>query len=235
MKSRRGKGYDNLERQLGDLKSLFGNRRWRRNTFVGVSLAVVGVIGLWGVGFYSPELIDASLKGLSDVDKSHVKSVGTFLQDVGALLGMLAFTWIATRMGRRLAFGSAFVFCWVVVSGIFLILNKEWQVYIMYPLLGFATLSLFGGYSIYFPELYPTRLRATGTGFCYNVGRVLAAAVILFKIPIRDAFTRAGFTEVFKIVSVVLASVYLLGLIVLIWAPETKGKPLPEDDDEAEE
>ena len=119
----------------------------------------------------------------------------------------------------------------MVVSGVFMFLRTDWQIYVMLPLLGFATLSLFGGYSIYFPELFPTRLRATGVGFCYNVGRVGAAAVILFKIPIREAFTNAGFTEVFRSVSVALASVYIIGLLVLIWAPETKDKPLPTDDD----
>ncbi len=217
---------DNLERQLGDIKSLFRTPRWRRNTLVGVSLAVVGVIGLWGVGFYSPELINEALAGLDDAHKSDVKAMGTLLQDVGALLGMLAFTYIATRMGRRLAFGGAFVFCWVIVSGVFLLLSKEWHAYVMLPVLGFATLSLFGGYSIYFPELYPTRLRSTGTGFCYNVGRVLAAVVILFKIPLREATGGSIVT-----VAVILAGVYLLGLVVLIWAPETKDKPLPTDDD----
>ncbi|NOX54895.1 MAG: MFS transporter [Planctomycetes bacterium] len=222
---------DNLERQLGDLKSLFGTPRWRRNTFVGVSLAVIGVIGLWGVGFYSPELIQEALKNASPQQQSNVKAMGTLLQDVGALLGMLAFTYVATRMGRRIAFAGAFVFCWVIVSGVFLTLTEAWHAYVMLPVLGFATLSLFGGYSIYFPELYPARLRSTGTGFCYNVGRVLAAMVILFKIPIREAFAQAGFTQVFRAVSVVLASVYLLGLIVLIWAPETRGKPLPTDED----
>ncbi len=55
---------DNLERQMGDIRSLFSDPRWRRNTLVGLSLAVVGVIGLWGVGFYSPELIDTALKDL---------------------------------------------------------------------------------------------------------------------------------------------------------------------------
>jgi hypothetical protein len=225
---------DNLERQLGDIKSLFGTSRWRRNTIVGVSLAVIGVIGLWGVGFYSPELIGEALKDVPLEERTSVKAMGTLLQDVGALLGMLAFTYIATQLGRRLAFGSAFVFCWVVVSGVFLLLDSEWHAYIMLPLLGFATLSLFGGYSIYFPEIYPTRLRSTGTGFCYNVGRVLAAAVILFKIPIREAFTEAGFTNVFRLVAVTLAAVYLVGLVVLIWAPETKGRPLPTDEDEEE-
>jgi MFS family permease len=225
---------ENLERELGDIKSLFGKKRWRRNTLVGVFLAVIGVIGLWGVGFYSPELIGEALKDLPVQQQSNVKAMGTLLQDVGALFGMLAFTYIATRMGRKTAFGMAFIFCWIVVSGVFIFLTESWHAYVMLPLLGFATLSLFGGYSIYFPELYPTRLRSTGTGFCYNVGRVLAAAVILFRIPIREGFTQAGFTEVFRTVSVVLASVYLLGLVVLIWAPETKDKPLPTDEDEGE-
>ncbi len=222
---------DNVDRQLGDIKSLFGTPRWRRNTLVGLALAVVGVIGLWGVGFYSPELIGEALKDLPVQEQSNVKAMGTLLQDVGAALGMLTFTYVATHMGRKIAFGGCMIFCWVVVSGVFLFLDSAWQAYVMLPILGFATLSLFGGYSIYFPELYPTRLRATGTGFCYNVGRVVAAAVILFRIPIRDAFAAAGFTEIFRSVSVALASVYLLGLLVLIWAPETKDKPLPTDDD----
>ena len=46
----------------------------------------------------------------------------------------------------------------------------------MIPLMGFGQLSLFGGYALYFPELFPTRLRSTGTSFCYNVGRFVAAS-----------------------------------------------------------
>jgi MFS family permease len=221
---------DNLERQMGDIRSLFSVPRWRRNTIVGLSLAVVGVIGLWGVGFYSPELINTALKGLPTEEVTVVKAKATALQDVGALLGMLAFTWIATRMGRKLAFGLAFLFCWIVVSAVFVLLREPWHAYILCPLLGFATLSVFVGYSIYFPELYPTRLRASGTGFCYNVGRVLAALVIILKNPIRNAFDGMGFEEPFRTVSLVLASVYLLGLVVLIWAPETRGQPLPTEE-----
>jgi len=225
----------NLGRQLGDIKGLFATPRWRRNTIVGVSLAVVGVIGLWGIGFFSPELIEAALKEkhLTAEQLSNAKAMGTLLQDVGALLGMLAFTYIATHVGRRIAFGGAFIFCWIVVSGVFMFLSQSWQVYVFLPILGFATLSLFGGYSIYFPELYPARLRSTGTGFCYNVGRVLAAGVIVMKIPLGEMFKTSGTTnlQLLRIVSVVLASVYLLGLGILFWAPETKGKPLPTDDD----
>ncbi|HAK97083.1 MAG TPA: MFS transporter [Planctomycetes bacterium] len=221
---------ENLDRQLGDIKGLFTTPRWRRNTLVGLSLALVGVIGLWGVGFYTPELIDSALGELPREELGNIKSMGMLLQDVGAFFGMLAFTWIATRMGRRLAFGGAFVCCWVVVSAVFLFLDERWHAYAMLPFLGFVTLSLFGGYSIYFPEIYPTRLRSTGTGFCYNVGRVVAALFILFKIPIRNLFDGMGFEQPFRSVSLVLALVYLAGLIVLFWAPETKGRPLPTDD-----
>ncbi len=221
---------ENLDRQLGDIKGLFKTPRWRHHTFVGITLALVGVIGLWGVGFYSPELIDSALHGLPAQEVGNVKAMGTLLQDLGSLLGMLTFTWIATRIGRRTAFGGAFVCSWLVVSAVFMFLDTEWQAYIMLPFLGFATLSIFGGYSIYFPELYPTRLRSTGTGFCYNVGRVVAALFILFRIPIRSLFDELGFQEPFRSVSLVLAFVYLGGLIVLFWAPETKGKPLPTDD-----
>jgi len=219
-----------LDRQLGDLKSLFGTKRWRRNTFVGVSLAVIGVIGLWGIGFWSPELIQDVFKGqLSDKELSNLKSNGLIIQNIGAFFGMVAFTYVATRLGRRLAFGLAFFIGWVVVSGVFLFLGSEWQVYPMYFILGFATLALFGGYAIYFPELYPTRLRSTGTGFCYNVGRVVAATIMLFKIPIDAAL--AGAKGYFRTAMAAFALVYLLGFIVLIWAPETKGRPLPTDDE----
>jgi hypothetical protein len=118
----------------------------------------------------------------------------------------------------------------LTVTSVFLTLREPSHVYWMSLLVGFATLSLFGGYSIYFPEIYPTRLRSSGTGFCYNVGRILAALVLVLKDPIRGGFESFGFTEPFRSVSVLLASVYLLGLVVLIFAPETKDHPLPTED-----
>ena len=89
-------------------------------------------------------------------------------------------------------------------------------------MMGFAQLSVFAGYSIYFPELFPTRLRGTGVGFCYNTVRYLAApAPILFGyLATQMSFRQAA---------VFMASVYVVGLIALIWAPETQGQPLPED------
>ena len=85
-----------------------------------------------------------------------------------------------------------------------------------------AQLGVFAGYSIYFPELFPTRLRGTGVGFCYNTVRYLAApAPALLGV----LSTQIGFRNA----AAAMAFVYIVGMVALIWAPETKGRELPED------
>jgi hypothetical protein len=96
----------------------------------------------------------------------------------------------------------------------------------MLPMMGFATLSVFAGYSIYFPELFPTRLRGTGVGFCYNTVRYLAAPAPSLLGHL------SGWVGSFRHAAVLMCAIYLVGMIALIWAPETKGKPLPEDETE---
>jgi hypothetical protein len=93
----------------------------------------------------------------------------------------------------------------------------------MLPLMGFATLSVFAGYSIYFPELFPTRLRGTGVGFCYNTVRYLAAPIPALLGHLSE------WMGSFRQAAIAMTTIYLVGIIALIWAPETKGKPLPED------
>ena len=97
------------------------------------------------------------------------------LQDVGAFFGMIVFTVVTARIGRRKTFGLSFLACFVVVFGVFGFMNQEWQIYLLVPLVGFTTLTVFGGYAIYLPELFPTRLRSTGTSLCYNAARFLTA------------------------------------------------------------
>jgi hypothetical protein len=92
----------------------------------------------------------------------------------------------------------------------------------MLPLMGFAQLAVFAGYSIYFPEIYPTRLRGTGVGFCYNTVRYLAAP---FPYMLGWLSTQMPF----RTAAIVMSAIYVVGMVALAWAPETKGQPLPED------
>jgi MFS family permease len=217
-----------LQAEMGDLRELLGTPRWRRNTIIGLTLALAGVIGLWGVGFWTPELISFALRDESGALQTQTRAVGTLLQDVGAFFGVFAFTVMAARIGRRPAFAISFVLALAVTLFVFNTLTTRSQVYWMLPLLGFSTLTVFGGYAIYFPELYPTRLRSTGTGVCYNVGRVIAAVGPFTTGGLTVAYQAAGINDPFRAACSTVALIFLLGLVVLPFAPETKDQPLPE-------
>lgn len=215
-------------KRVGAMGDLFSNPLWRKNLFVGVALGLAGMAGLWGIGFFSPELISTALKGQPQSVVDNVRGQATALQDVGSFCGMLAFTFVATYAGRRKAFAGAFILCLGVTIFVFNSLHTPTDAYWMLPVMGFVQLSLFGGYSIYFPELFPTRLRGTGISFCYNIVRYLAAAFPLMLGKLNEIFLHQGVNEPFRKSATVLSFIFLLGLVALIWAPETKGKPLPE-------
>jgi MFS family permease len=228
-----------LQKQLGSLKELFGTPRWRRNAIVGMLLAFAGVVGLWGIGFFSPELIRSALgkslrqEGLSPEEVSGQLTmwvgVVSMLQNLGAFLGIYAFSRLTHVTGRKFAFALSFVLALLSTALTFWFLRDRGDVFWMIPLMGFCQLSLFGGYAIYFPELFPTRLRSTGTSFCYNVGRFVAAVGPLTLGQLASVvFTSPDRLERLRYAGVTMCSFFLIGLAVLPFAPETKGQPLPE-------
>ena len=178
----RGRG----KHKLGSLAELFGDPRWRRNTIVGMMLAFAGVVGLWGIGFFSFDLVDVVFRkhfqgqGLSPQQiagkLTFWKGITSLLQNAGAFLGIYAFARVTHLIGRKPAFAISFVLAAAATAVTFWFLDTFWQIFVLIPIMGFCQLALFGGYAIYFPELFPTRLRSTGTSFCYNVGRLVAAA-----------------------------------------------------------
>ncbi|MBN2327252.1 MAG: MFS transporter [Candidatus Omnitrophica bacterium] len=226
---RKSKEATDGSKHVGSIPDLFRDKRWRRNTIVGVCLGLSGMAGLWGIGFFSPELISTALEGSDQKVIDTVRGYGTALQDVGSLLGMITFTIIATYIGRRLAFLGSFILCLFVTIFVFNNLKTGMDAYWMLPMMGFAQLSVFAGYSIYFPELFPTRLRGTGVGFCYNVVRYLTAVFPSMLFGMKTLLISMDVAEPFRLAATIMSSIFILGMIALIWAPETKDQPLPED------
>lgn len=210
------------KRSIGSPVELFRDPRWRRNTIVGLFLGVSGMIGLWGIGFFSPELISTALRGAPQDVVDRVRGLGTAFQDVGSFFGMVTFTLVASFLSRRLAFLGALLLSMVVTMFVFHSLTTASDAYWMLPMMGFAQLAVFAGYSIYFPELFPTRLRGTGVGFCYNTVRYLAA-------PAPILFGHLATMMSFRNAAILMSTFYLVGCVALIWAPETQGKALPEN------
>jgi MFS family permease len=89
---------------------------------------------------------------------------------------------------------------------------------VLLPVLGFFSNGIFSGFPIYLPEIFPTRIRATGSGFCFNAGRVLAAAG-----PLLTGTLVAYFGTLGRAASSI-AVIYLLGIIAVSFARETRGK-----------
>lgn len=226
---RRAKESGDHSKRVGSIFDLFRHPVWRRNTLVGIALGLAGMAGLWGIGFFSPELISTALRGEPQRVVDVVRGCGLTLQDVGAFLGMLTFTLAATYAGRRIAFLGAFALCLVTTVFVFNNLRSGSDAYWMLPIMGFAQLSVFGGYSIYFPELFPTRLRGTGVSFCYNTVRYLAAAFPPMLMYLNGLLHEHHINEPFRRAATLLSLVFIVGMVALIWAPETKGKALPED------
>jgi len=159
-----------------------------------------------------------------------LKSNALILQQIGAFLGMLAFSMMAVRIGRRLSFAISFTLAWAAIYMVFLGFHHQSQIWYMYPLLGFCTLLPFGGYAVYFPELFPTRLRTTGTGFCYNVGRYISALGPPMLMNLSASLVGRFETPAFRVSAVIVSSVYIIGIVAAFMGPETKDQPLPEDE-----
>jgi MFS family permease len=265
--------------QLGSYTELFRDPVTRKHALLGLVLACSGVIGLWAVGFFTPDLIRSvqaphmrlrvidELLGQARVENQadRVAALETMLQEpakasnvplpavgelteevnrvtsgrlsrwqsytslminVGAFFGMFSFGALAERVGRKPAFAIGFVAAFLSTASVFYFLEHFWQIFVLVPLMGFCQLSLFAGYAMYFPELFPTRLRSTGTSFCYNVGRFIAAVGPLIQARLIAAF--AGSDNSLRSAGLVMCSVFLVGLLALPFLPETRGKPLPE-------
>src|SRR5262249_44397542 len=225
--------------QAGSLRELFGDPRWRKNALVGLALAVPGVVGLWGIGFFTFDFVRAVFRqaydgqGLSpeEVRGKMTVLVGwvSVLQNLGGALGIYAFKYITQHTGRKPAFAAAFLLALLSTAGTFWYLNSFYDVFFMIPFMGFCQLMLFGGYAIYFPELFPTRLRSTGTSFCYNIGRYVAAlGPFTMGFLIKDVFGHHGEIGSWRYTGVALSCFVLVGLLALPFAPAPKDKPPPE-------
>jgi MFS family permease len=196
----------------------------RRATVVGSALAFVAVFGLWGSTNWAPTLVRelSDLKGYDNAALSAFVSYAIMALNGGALFGYLGFGPLADRFGRRAVFAFMCLGSLVMLPVTYLIPTTYVGVLMLLPILGFFNNGIFSGFPIYLPELYPTRLRATGAGFCFNAGRVMASAspfLTGWLVTSLGTFGRAAST---------VALIYLVGLTVVLFAPETRGKPLPD-------
>jgi MFS family permease len=150
------------------------------------------------------------------------------LKDAGSILGVMACAALAARWGRRPAFALFFVLGAVSVVVAYTSVRGPDELWWAMPLLGFGAWGPLGGYAVYFPELFPARLRSTGVGLCYNAARYLTAFGLAGLSGLVTLYGSLGWEVPLRPAAVTVATVYLVGLVVLPFLPETRGRPLPE-------
>jgi MFS family permease len=143
---------------------------------------------------------------------------------VGAILGTVAAALLGGWLGRRVIY-CVLCFASLAASLMLFQLNDQFGTVFLATvfLAGGLTASFYGWLPLYLPELFPTRVRATGQGFSYNFGRILAAIGVLQTGNLMGLFP-GGYPQACSIMSLI----YLVGLALIWLAPETRGKPLPE-------
>ena len=214
--------------RLGSFRELLGDPRWRSLAICGALLAMAGLATFWGVVVAGQDLAVDLLKRLGAPPgeiAARSKIAFGFIQTAGAGAGMLAFGPLSARLGRKRAFVLMHV-CALIITPLVCWLPSLMMSYAlllgMLPVFGFFAQGIHAGYAVYFPELFPTHLRATGAGFCFNTGRLLAAPVLIWL----SGWLKS--TLDLRLAVSLLAGFFLFGIVMLLFLPETKGRELPE-------
>jgi SHS family sialic acid transporter-like MFS transporter len=185
-------------------------------------LSGVALLGTWGTVQQIPPWSGALSAAPSD-GASQVQIWSSF----GAILGTILAALLADQLGRRVTYTLLCAGSLIVVPMLFQTTTTfDTRFLVLVFLAGAITASFYGWLPLYLPELFPTRVRATGQGFGFNFGRIIAAIGALQIGNLKSLFSPYGWTDadVFS----ALACIYVVGMIIIWFAPETKGKPLPE-------
>jgi MFS family permease len=189
-------------------------------TLIGILIASIVLIGTWAAIQQIPSWVDQ----LTNRQAPRAKAVGLILISVGAMVGSFSAALLAGRWGRRTTYFGLSALSLVACAILFRCFHTyNGRMMVMLFIVGTLTASFYGWLPLYLPELFPTRVRATGQGIAYNTGRIFAAAGAVWGGSLVSFFggsyARAG---------AIITLVYAVGMIVIWIAPETKGKVLPE-------
>ena len=241
-------------KKMGSLTELFSSE-FLRKTIVGVSLAAIGLATFWGAHIYAKnvlkdsainEMVESkiaretndipdSLVGVTTNIKNSIREdilansvstikgwemFGMLITATGGGIGLIAFGPLCQRIGRVRTFMFFHLGGFISAMLLFNLPMSTTLLYAALPIFGFLTLGMHAGYAIYFPELFPTRIRGTGTGFCFNAGRIIAAPILFSGGWLQKLFNTGPLQ-----IACGLSFLFLIGLLILLAAPETKDQP----------
>ncbi|WP_028205627.1 MFS transporter [Paraburkholderia nodosa] len=207
------------------LREIFGDV-YRLRTVVACALLTIAIIGLWAGAVYEPSAVIqlATKAGANKAEAIRTASIATGILSIGTILGCLALPPMAERIGRKWTLAVYFAGMAVTIAASF-----GWAFYLENGLVPFIALlfvlGFFGGnfalFSLWLPEQFETRVRATAFAFCTSFGRFVGAGV---NFLLGAAVLRM---HTLGVPVALTALAFVLGLLIIPFAPETKGQTLP--------
>ena len=215
-----------LSRARPQVTELFKGEQ-ARTTWAAALLMACIIFGLWSSNYWAPTVIIIKLTaaGWTAPHALQMGAVAGLITNVGTLIGCLLVPYITGWFGSRRKTALLFFIGGIASVVISYEVAIEWLDSLvlfmaLLPVLGFFTNSVFGLFTIWLPEMFPTALRGAGSGFCFSLGRILGAAGPTL-IGVLSAKTGS-----MPLAISLLSLIYVIGLPLIRLAPETAGKPL---------
>ncbi|HEX8521118.1 MAG TPA: MFS transporter [Tepidisphaeraceae bacterium] len=197
------------------LTELFGDRGLAVKATLAIGFASIALLGTWG----AVQNIPAWVGGMPNKTPAAQGNVIMML-GIGAIVGCFIAPLLAAVLDRRICYFILCLLSLICCQTLFRRFHDySTGLLLMNFLVGATTAALYGWLPLYLPELFPTRVRATGQGIAFNFGRILAGIGAIWGGTLGGTYARMG---------AIVSLVYIVGMLLIWIAPETKGKPLPE-------
>jgi MFS family permease len=208
------------ERTRFTLVELFADREVRRHTIFAFLLSLTTTLTWWGISAWLPPYV-ASVAAKAGLPGPQWASYAGMAYNVGAILGYISLGFFADAIGRKPVVLGFVALAWLTTPVVFLWTHDLNLLLLAAVVNGFFSLGLYSWMPVWLPELFPTRIRATGVAFVFNTPRFIA-----WLGPILAGQLVANFGG-FSNAAMTMALIYVIGLLSAPFLPETRGKPLP--------
>jgi len=199
---------------------LFADPELRKITIIVFLMSLTTTVAWWGISTWVPPFI-AAAAGKAGLPAQTWAAYAGMSYNIGAIIGYIGLGFFADRFGRKPIVMIFFAASLVLTFALYKWTTDVHLLLLVAAVNGFFTLGQYSWMSVWLPELFPTRMRATGMAFTFNSPRFIAFLGPLFAGLLIAQF--GGFGGM----AVAFSFIYILGFVLVPFLPETKGKPLP--------